>query len=483
MWKRRLDLWLPTYALSSPARIYNKIMGNHGTRHVIFLVCDHFEPRHGTVRAGQADERLMIWEREYASFQQRCRQAFGIAPKHTWFYPPHHGYEHLTHLARMSFRGLGEVELHYHHDKDNSASLRANLKNALNEYHRWGLLLASGEPPKTAFAFIHGDWALDNSAHGKFCGVNDELTILQELGCWGDFTMPSVNECQTRKINSIYYAVDNPEQPKSHDWGENVRVGRPSKQGLFMMQGPLGINWHAPRYPRIENASLTSANWGRPDRIRKWLDCHVHVRGRPEWVFIKLHTHGAIEHDFDALFGEKAFAMHRLLNQEYNDRERYCLHYVTAREAYNIAKAAEAGMTGDPAQYYDYEIPPYANTYYCIDAPHHLERCTRSRLKVSDIDASYAVQVRVKVGPLLSLHGRIETLDINTADGQIKISSREESARIELEADQKLVVTSIEGGQLLKSQSDTGDTRHFVLLVKKQSVVRFAIVGQDTEIN
>jgi hypothetical protein len=61
------------------------------------------------------------------------------------------------------------------------------------------------------------------------------------------------------------------------------------------MQGPLSINWRAPKYPRIENASLTSENWGRRDRIRAWLDCQVHVQGRPEWLFIKLHTHGAVE--------------------------------------------------------------------------------------------------------------------------------------------------------------------------------------------
>jgi hypothetical protein len=34
------------------------------------------------------------------------------------------------------------------------------------------------------------------------------------------------------------------------------------------------------------------------------------------------------------------------------------LHYVTAREVYNIIKAAEAGLTGSPHDYRDYELPP-----------------------------------------------------------------------------------------------------------------------------
>ena len=236
-------------------------------------------------------------------------------------------------------------------------------------------MLESGNEPRTSFGFIHGDWALDNSCNGKFCGVDDELTILQELGCWGDLTMPSADECQTRKINAIYYAIDDPHKPKSHDWGNDARVGSQNPPGLFMMQGPLAINWRAPGHPRIENASLTTENWGRPDRIARWLDCHVHVQGRPNWVFVKLHAHGAVERDFDALIGEKAFEMHRVLNERYNDGVRYRLHYVTAREAYNIAKAAEDGHDGDPARYRDYRLAPNATRYYVADTPHRLRRC------------------------------------------------------------------------------------------------------------
>jgi hypothetical protein len=35
---------------------------------------------------------------------------------------------------------------------------------------------------------------------------------------------------------------------------------------------------------------------------------------------------------------------------------RYRLHYVSAREMYNIVKAAEAGCTGDPSAFRDFEI-------------------------------------------------------------------------------------------------------------------------------
>ena len=147
----------------------------------------------------------------------RCAE--GRPPQHSFFYPAEqYDPDYLERLGALVERGFGEVEVHLHHDGDTSETLRNNLRSVLDEYHSWGLLLESGAPPKPCFGFIHGDWALDNSKpNGKYCGVNDELTILQELGCWGDLTMPSSNDCQTRKVNSIYYAVDDPSQPKSHD--------------------------------------------------------------------------------------------------------------------------------------------------------------------------------------------------------------------------------------------------------------------------
>lgn len=40
---------------------------------------------------------------------------------------------------------------------------------------------------------------------------------------------------------------------------------------------------------------------------------------------------------------------------------KYILHYVTAREADNIIKAAGAGLQGHPNEYRDLIIKPYIN--------------------------------------------------------------------------------------------------------------------------
>ncbi|WP_374594955.1 hypothetical protein [Aquabacterium sp.] len=479
MLKRRLDLWLPTYALETPARLAGKLARRNRLTHLIFLVCDHYEPRHQAKRTDQPAERVSTWHREYAAMQRRCEARFGTTPLHTFFYPPHHGSEHLPALAQMVFDGLGEVELHYHHHGDTAETLRRNLGASLADYRSWGLLQESGEQPTQRFGFIHGDWALDNSCHGRYCGVNGELSILEEFGCWGDLTMPSANEAQTRKINSIYYAVDNPARSKSHDWGEDAAVGR-RPDGFFLMQGPLGINWRAPGYPRIENASLTTENWGRADRIRKWIDCQVHVKGRPEWLFIKLHTHGAVERDFDGLFGERAFEMHRLLNEHYNDGQRFKLHYVTARQACNIAKAAEDGKAGDPSQWLDYRIAKPAHAFYVLDAPHRLERCTAQHLTLTGITAASGqdAQLRTRIGPIHSVSGPLRSLDLDARQGLLTLEAPEPGSNVTLTVVPHFELLGVEGGNLTAAPPADGDMQTLRFTAGPRTVIRFQRAGQ-----
>jgi hypothetical protein len=60
----------------------------------------------------------------------------------------------------------------------------------------------------------------------------------------------------------------------------------------------------------------------------------------------------------DTLLGKAVDDMYSYLEQNYNDGSRYLLHYVTAREMYNIVKAAEDGHAGNPNAYRDYILKP-----------------------------------------------------------------------------------------------------------------------------
>ncbi len=50
------------------------------------------------------------------------------------------------------------------------------------------------------------------------------------------------------------------------------------------------------------------------------------------------------------------------VEKNYKDGDKYRLHYMTAREAYNVAKAAEAGHNGNPNEYRDFVLPKYNYT-------------------------------------------------------------------------------------------------------------------------
>jgi hypothetical protein len=110
--------------------------------------------------------------------------------------------------------------------------------------------------------------------------------------------------------------------------------------------------------PRIENAAVTANDPATPARVRTWAGQGIGVVGRPEWVFVKVHTHGAPEQQAASLLGTDGRAMHAELTTRYNDGTKWRLHYVTAREMYNVAIAAMDGKSGDPNEFRDYALPP-----------------------------------------------------------------------------------------------------------------------------
>src|SRR5205085_2137921 len=203
----------------------------------------HFEPAWGQPTAELAQERVDRWVEDYPRRLGAFRDSDGCPPRHTFFFPVEQ-YEPrlLNGLAHLCSQGYGEVEVHLHHDNDTAEGLRATLlafKELLARRH--GLLARDRRTGAVQYGFVHGNWALDNShPDRRWCGVNNELDVLRETGCYADFTLLSApSPTQTRKTNSIYYAVDDPRRPKSHDWGVDVGAGPAPDRALMQIQGPL----------------------------------------------------------------------------------------------------------------------------------------------------------------------------------------------------------------------------------------------------
>lgn len=356
---RNTHIWLINYIQSLFRRSEN--VGEGVRKEIIFLMVDHFEPVWG-----DGDEITKLWGEKYPLIAEKHYDSDGMPLQHTWFYPiESYNPLFLERLSMLCQKGFGEIELHLHHDNDNEESLRKIIKMGIKDLTNHGALVNNMDG-KARFGFIHGNWALNNSRRdGRWCGVNDELRVLREEGCYADFTLPSApSDTQTRKINSIYYAKSNPGIKKNHNKGIDVVVGGKEWGDLMIIQGPLTLNWSRRKYivlPQIENGEIAESKPGSVDRIKLWKNQHIHIKGRPEWIFIKVHCHGGVRKEIDAVLGEKADKVFSLLESIFRNGDQYRLHYVTARECYNIIKAAEANEKGNPSTFRDYVIPPPQN--------------------------------------------------------------------------------------------------------------------------
>jgi hypothetical protein len=149
--------------------------------------------------------------------------------------------------------------------------------------------------------------------------------------------------------------------PVPHRSGLGLRVGA-SPRLPIIFTGPLVFNWQRRLrglpVPRLEDGVL-AANYPLDlNRLRRWSSARISVRGRPEWVFVKLYCHGFFTYDQDQMLGD---AVCRFWDQVLELAARsgqFQVHFAAAREAFNIAMAAVDGESGAPGLYRDYRLRP-----------------------------------------------------------------------------------------------------------------------------
>lgn len=330
--------------------------------HLFIAVCDHFEPLHNTDKSG-AVKRIEHWAGHFPDSIAPFRDADDKLPKHTFFYPvEQYDPDLLAPIATLCEATGSEVEIHLHHENDSPDGFREAIEKGKEDLRRHGLL-CSDESGKTRFGFIHGNWALNNThPTGKGCGVDQEIGILRESGCYADFTMPSApSPTQARVVNRITYLADRPRREAYSASIESARAAtsslRDDPRRLLAIPGPLALNWKNRKWgllPRLENGDITGANPPTDLRLQLASGLRISVRGKSDWVFVKWHTHGGIESNSKTLLGEPMRRFHESISR----LERFQVHYVTGREMANLAHAAEDGVTGDPGLYRNYLFLP-----------------------------------------------------------------------------------------------------------------------------
>jgi hypothetical protein len=357
--------WLPSYA-------WQRIMRRTPPRraHLMIALADHFEPaivpEDGRSRASYAEQqqRMDFWCREYPRLEQ-WRDGDGFPFRHTYFYPAEQYDQGLIErLASHCHAGWGEIEIHLHHGslapdtEENTRRQLVSFRDVLVSKHGSLSYLDGVGLPR--YAFVHGNFALANSARGLNCGVDSEMQVLAETGCYADMTLPPgrFNLAQIAKINSLYECSVPLERRSAHSQGQDLKAGRPPKVFPLMVEGPLSLRFeglNGRRSVGIENGSLTLMDPPTLYRLQLWKRAAICVKGRPDWLFIKLQCHGMDPRDKDAVLGVRLQSFLRELVEGAADRGE-TLHFVSAREMANIILAACDGREGNPGEYRDYRL-------------------------------------------------------------------------------------------------------------------------------
>ncbi len=391
-----------------------------GPKHIMFAFTDHFEPH---------DQKTMNrWIKTYPAMAKRHWDADGKHPQHSFFWFFSHSNitekkSFLKQISALAYKQYGEIELHMHHGNDNEESFLKLMNQAIGLSHEVGAMITQETQPRSTFGFIHGMWGLDNSRGPGDCGVNNELILLRKLGCYADFTNPSWGPMHPKMVNRFYYAMDDPEKPKSYDTGIPMEVGKPGVGDLFEFTGQSIARLNGLRL-QYDHGEIDRDNLPTNERIDRWVKKAVHVKGRPDWIFIKVFAHSAIAVDHEVVLGRWREGMHSYLEKKYDDGTNYVLHYVTAREAYNIAKAAEAGKSGNPNDFRDFVIKPYINRLMWISEPYEAISIESDKAVIK-IPGGKKVKIRIR-GKNVSVSGDadIQSIDEMNHETIIKLSPK-----------------------------------------------------------
>ncbi len=340
-----------------------------GTVHLMITVADHFEPSSmpgflaGYAPRDVQEKRLEAWCKEYPRKFDGFRDAEGQRFNHTYFYPAEQYDKDLVQrLADFCHAGWGEVEVHFHHGLTEPTTAEETEKQLISFRdalaHDHGCLSYEQGDASPKYAFIHGNFTLANCANGFACGVDNEMQLLADTGCYVDMTYPTAvfHPAQIAMINSIYECGLPLGQRAPQRRGRKLRTGRPVGTFPFLVQGPWMMDFDRSArsgWGRIENGALTKPNPPSLRRLSLWKEAGITIMGRPDWIFIKLHTHGMAPDDTETMLGAPVQRFLKDLIEGASDRKEI-LHFVSAREMANIVLAACDGREGNPGDFRDY---------------------------------------------------------------------------------------------------------------------------------
>ena len=332
---RHADIWLAPYLKDRIRRSLHRV----APRRVWVTLADHYEPLGRSPSLDRALDKVAQWRDKWPRIAESSpRDSAGQSPQYTFFYPQEeYRGELLEAIAAIARLGVADVEVHLHHESEKRGTFIEKVTEfggRLNGDH--GLLRQ--RDGRIVFGFIHGNWALDNSRpDGRHCGLNGEIALLRDLGCYADFTMPSLpSPTQGRVVNQVYWCTSNSDgTPRSFDRGIEATVGGGRHGDLLMITGPLGVRFGERPLPRLETGEIAAYDLPTPARVHRWFDLAPMIGSD---LFLKLYAHGADDRNIDPLLNHGLADLCRLVAEEAR-RRSIELHWATAWQMYQAVEA------------------------------------------------------------------------------------------------------------------------------------------------
>lgn len=338
---RHAELWFPGYLRDRIGRL-----SRPAPRRLWVAITDHYEPLCQKASMETALDRVARWQEAWPRIADAApRDAAGRTPCYSFFYPQEeYRPELLAPLAEMTRQGIGDVEVHIHHRDETPEGFTRKITEFCRQLRNdHGLL--HDHRGKMVFAFIHGNWALDNShPKGVDCGLTGEIELLRDLGCYADFTMPSIpSPTQGRIVNQVYWCTGTPGRAKAFDRGIEASVGGGSRGDLLMITGPAGLRFGGRLVPRVEMGEIAHNDPPTEQRVQQWLKLAPQIGDE---MFLKVHTHGAREDNADTLLGtgSRASGLEQMFRWLHEETQRRGIELRWA-SAYDMFCAVEA-LTG-----------------------------------------------------------------------------------------------------------------------------------------
>ncbi len=443
--EKNIHLWLPEYIWSIIDKT-NPVYSIDQGKHLMFLIADHHEH---PLEDGDAKISATNWYDDYRSVVDGITDSYGNPFRYTWFYPydDERTPSALVVVNQMVYDGYGELEFHWHNSHVTATQFRKELESGVNWFNGFGAMKTAEKNSRSAFGYVAGNWNLDNGLMrpSKMDGPTYEIRDLKSLGGYADFTFPNHSASQSHWFSSLYYVKDD-ESPKSYDEGKRASVEE-SHDDFLIFQGPTSLDFRtrATEYGTLE--SWWRGDWG--SRIENWWKNSPYVIGKPAWRFIKVYTHGVQSKDLILSDDFKGLLKKLVTFCEENNIK---LHFVSAREAFNILKAAETDAPGDPEQYRDYLIPKRVNQFVHVSRKVDKISYYDGTLNLVDSYGGAPLIITVK-DVLIEITGgdNIRTLRVrdNNEGGKIISFNGEGYATV-----QTVKPVSFEGVEVLKSGDD-----------------------------